>query len=88
MAEGTQLELVLLDLVRQGRGTWGWYQIETKLSRIEVPRAPNAIAILKEMAQRGLVMRYVEPGSPNDRWELTPDGASLLESKKADFDPK
>ena len=80
MTEITQLEFALLELVKKGKGHWGWYQIESRLSRMVVPRTPSAMSVLKELATRGLVLRFTEEGSPNDRWEITPEGRLLLEN--------
>ncbi|MCL1462919.1 hypothetical protein [Argonema galeatum] len=74
----TQLELVLLQLVAKGEGKWGWYELANALSRRDVPREPDMMVVLKKMAADGLVKEYVQSGSPRDRWELTPAGASIL----------
>jgi PadR family transcriptional regulator PadR len=36
------------------------------------------MTVLKNLAQQGLVKRYVEKESPHDRWELTSKGEVLL----------
>ncbi len=74
----TQLELVLLKLVAKGEGNWSWYEIATSLSRLDVPREPDMMIVLKNLAAEGLLRRYVEQGSPRDRWELTPAGNKIL----------
>jgi PadR family transcriptional regulator PadR len=79
MAMLTDYEIVLLDLVRKGKGEWGWYQIERRLSNMDVPREPGAMTILKSLKGRGLVVRHVTPGQPNDRWEITDAGRAELE---------
>jgi PadR family transcriptional regulator PadR len=74
----TQLELVLLKLVAKGEGNWSWYEIATSLSRLDVPREPDMMIVLKNLAAEGLLKRYVELDSPRDRWELTPAGNKIL----------
>ncbi|WP_413174420.1 hypothetical protein [Anabaena azotica] len=74
----TQLELVLLQLVSKGKGGWSWYEIANSLSRLDVPREPDMMTVLKDMKSKGLVERYIQPGSPGDRWELTPAGSEIL----------
>jgi PadR family transcriptional regulator PadR len=74
----TQLELVLLELVDKGQGKWSWYELANALSRRDVPREPDMMVVLKKLANEGLLRRYVEPGSPRDRWELTPEGKNWL----------
>ncbi|WP_026731181.1 hypothetical protein [Fischerella sp. PCC 9605] len=74
----TQLELVLLELVAKGEGNWSWYEIASSLSHIDVPREPDMMVVLKNLAAEGLLKRYVEPGSPRDRWELTSAGNKIL----------
>ncbi|MCL1463406.1 hypothetical protein [Argonema galeatum] len=36
------------------------------------------MVVLKKLAADGLLKRYVEIGSPRDRWELTSEGSILL----------
>ncbi|WYL97329.1 MAG: hypothetical protein HEQ35_29200 [Gloeotrichia echinulata IR180] len=74
----TQLELVLLELVAKGEGNWSWYEIANHLSRLDVPREPDMMVVLKNLAAKGLLTRYVQPGSPRDRWDLTPTGTKML----------
>jgi PadR family transcriptional regulator PadR len=74
----TQLELVLLQFVERGKGEWSWYELANALSRRDVPREPDMMTVLKNLAQQGLVKRYVEKESPHDRWELTSKGEVLL----------
>ena len=73
-------EQTILDLVRRGDGKWGWYQFEIRLSNIDVPRNPDLMTVLKRLADLGLVVRHLNPGSPNDRWELTEMGRSELKA--------
>ena len=77
----TQLELVLLQLIEKGKGQWSWYELANALSRRDVPREPDMMTVLKDLAQRELVKRYVEKESPRDRWELTSKGEFLLNQK-------
>ena len=74
----TQLELVLLQLIERGKGQWSCYELASSLSRRDVPKEPDMMRVLKNLAERGLVRRYVEKGSPRDRWELTLEGELLL----------
>lgn len=74
----TQLEIVLLELVDKGQGKSSWYELANALSRRDVPREPDMMVVLKKLANKGLLQRYVESGSPRDRWELTPEGKNLL----------
>lgn len=74
----TQLELVLLELVAKGEGKWSWYELANALSRRDVPREPDMMVVLKKLAADGFLKRYIEAGSPRDRWELTPEGTSIL----------
>jgi PadR family transcriptional regulator PadR len=76
----TQLEFVLLKLVDKGKGQWSWYELANALSRQDVPREPDMMEVLKNLAHRGLVNRYVEKDSPRDRWELTLEGIVVLEA--------
>lgn len=76
----TQLELVLLQLIEKGQGQWSWYELANALSRRDVPREPDMMTVLKNLIQQDLVKRYVESGSPRDRWELTLKGEFLLKS--------
>lgn len=74
----TQLELVILELVAKGQGKWSWYELANALSRRDVPRSPDMMVVLKKLAADGLVKRYIETGSPRDRWELTAEGSIFL----------
>ena len=74
----TQLELVLLALVARGKGKCSWYQLAKQLSYRDVPREPDMMVVLKKLAADGLVKRYIETGSPRDRWEWTTEGSILL----------
>lgn len=74
----TMLEIVLLELISKSEGKWGWYELGQALSRRDVPREPDMMVVLKKMASMGLVKRYIEAGSPRDRWELTPEGSQIL----------
>ena len=38
------------------------------------------MTVLKRLADLGLVVRHLNPGSPNDRWELTEMGRSELKA--------
>jgi PadR family transcriptional regulator PadR len=69
----TQLEFVLLKLVDKGED-----ELANALSRQDVPREPDMMEVLKNLAHRGLVNRYVEKDSPCDRWELTLEGITVL----------
>ena len=80
----TTLERALLQIVHEGAGQWGWYQLATRLSRMDVPRVPDMLSTLKDMAGRGLVQRHVVPGSPQDRWEVTEKGFAVLKASEAD----
>lgn len=74
----TQLELVLLKLVVKGQGNWSWYELANSLSRLDVPREPDMMAVLKDLVAKDLLERHILPGSPRDRWELTPAGTKIL----------
>ncbi len=74
----TQLELVLLQLVAKGKGSWSWYELANSLSRLDVPREPDMMIVLKDLATKGLLERHIQPGSPRDGWELTPAGTKVL----------
>ena len=63
----TQLEFVLLQLVAKGDGKWSWYEIAQALSRLDVPREPDMMQVLKKLAAEGLLNREIQPGSPRDR---------------------
>lgn len=77
----SELEMVLLRLVQQGGGRWGWYQLASRLSRLDVPREPDMMARLKALVEDGYLVRHTSPGSPNDRWELTEAGREALRQK-------
>ncbi|NES99453.1 MAG: hypothetical protein F6K61_02555 [Sphaerospermopsis sp. SIO1G1] len=74
----TQLELALLKLVAKGKGNWSWYELANALSRLDIPREPDMMVVLKDMITKDLVERHIQPGSPRDRWELTPVGTKIL----------
>ncbi|MEG4325796.1 hypothetical protein [Microcoleus sp. herbarium5] len=74
----SQLELVLLELVAKGQVKWSLYELANALSRRDVPREPDMMVVLKKLAADSLVQRYIETGSPRDRWELTTEGTILL----------
>lgn len=74
----TQLEFVLLQLVAKGEGKWSWYEIAQALSRLDVPREPDMMQVLKKLAAEGFLNREVQPGSPRDRWELTLSGQNKI----------
>lgn len=78
----TQLEFVLLQLVAKGEGQWSWYEIAQALSRLDVPREPDMMQVLKKLATEGFLNREVQPGSPRDRWELTEAGKSKIQMDK------
>lgn len=85
MNKPTLLELTLLRIIHRGNGQANWYQLETGLSRMDVPRVPGMMTVLNEMVARGIVTRRVTPGSPFDKWQLTEDGLALLEAAETDF---
>jgi len=76
----SELEMVLLRLVEKGGGRWGWHQLASQLSRVDVPRQPDMMSVLKKLAAEGLLVRHVIEGSPNDRWELTEPGKQAIAS--------
>lgn len=76
----TELELAILRLVEKGQGKWGWYQIATKLSNMDVPRSPDMMDVLRRLEARGIVKGTKVPDSPRDTWELTEAGKTLLET--------
>ena len=78
LTQFTQLELVMLELVTKGQGKWSWYELANALSRRDVPREPDMMVVLKKLAADGLVQRYIETGSPRDRWELTTERTIFL----------
>ncbi|WP_414563809.1 MULTISPECIES: hypothetical protein [unclassified Anabaena] len=74
----TQLELVLLKLVAKGQGNFSWYELANSLSRLDVPREPDMMVVLKNLVAKGLLTRHIQPGSPRDSWDLTPIGTNIL----------
>jgi len=72
------LDLVILKLIHEGNGQWGWYQLETRLSRMEVPRSPDLMTVLKSLSSQGLIVQRLTEGSPNDRWEITEKGLKQI----------
>jgi DNA-binding PadR family transcriptional regulator len=78
----TQLELTLLQLVAKGEGEWSWYEIAQALSRLDVPREPDMMQVLKKLVAEGFLNREVQPGSPRDRWELTEAGKTKIQMAK------
>jgi hypothetical protein len=78
MTDLTPLERTLLKLVDAGKGKWGWYQIEIRLSMLNVERSPDSMTVLKGLAARGWLRRSVTEGSAQDRWEITTEGIALL----------
>ena len=80
----SKLELVLIELVAKGAGNWSWYEIGQALSRRDVERETDMMVALKTLAADGLLKRYVEPGNPRDRWEVTPEGQKIMAPKLQD----
>lgn len=80
----TTLELALLRLIHKRAGEASWYQLETGLSRLDVPRTPDAMTVLNELGARNLVVRSVTPGAAFDRWELTEQGRMALAAADAE----
>jgi hypothetical protein len=80
MSNLTTLELALLRLIHKEDGKANWYQLETGLSRLDVPRTPDMTTVLNELITRGLVVRRVVTGSPFDKWSLTDKGLAALEA--------
>ncbi|MDH6059940.1 hypothetical protein NWP17_05730 [Chrysosporum bergii ANA360D] len=74
----TQLELVLLKLVAKGQGNFSWYELANSLSRLDVPREPDMMTVLKNLVAKGLLKRHIQPGSPRDSWDLTPTGMKMV----------
>lgn len=74
----TQLELALLKLVAKGQGNFSWYELANSLSRLDVPREPDMMVVLKDMVAKDLLKRHIQPGSPRDSWALTPTGINIL----------
>jgi len=85
LSQLTQLELVLLELVAKGQGKWSWYELANALSRRDVPREPDMMIVLKQIAANGFVRQYIEINSPRDRWELTLEGSIILADKTIDI---
>ncbi|AUX35896.1 MULTISPECIES: hypothetical protein [Sorangium] len=86
MSELSALEAALLQIVNEGRGEYSWYAIVSHLSDMDVPRDPDAMVALKELARCGLLRRHVNPGSPQDKWEITSIGLEALQRRLADED--
>jgi hypothetical protein len=84
MPELSVLEAALLQIVNEGKGEYGWYAIVSHLSDMDVPRDPDAMVALKELARRGLLRRHVSPGSAGDKWEITDIGLTELQRRFAD----
>src|SRR5258708_22993778 len=88
--EVTVTEAAVLDIVEKGHGAYDCYNIEISLSSMDVPRDPGAMAVLKDLATRGLVRLHVRKrGSRGDRWKITELGMDALRvtsvpSKRAD----
>ena len=78
MRELSALELILLKLVNEGRGRFGWHTLATRLGAMNAPLRPDMMVTLKRLAAEGLVVRHVVPNSPHDRWELTDQGRTAL----------
>lgn len=68
----------VLSIVRQGEGTFSWYNIERRLSNEDVPRQFDLMAILIELSAVGLVVRNQAHGSEDSTWELTDSGVHYL----------
>ncbi len=72
------LEVALLELVRQGQGEYSWYSIASRLTRMNVPRQPDAMAALKQLVEDGLLVRETQQGSARDHWRITEAGIVRL----------
>ncbi|MEA5551039.1 hypothetical protein VB713_08615 [Anabaena cylindrica UHCC 0172] len=48
------------------------------LSRLDLPREPDMMVVLKNLVARGLLERHIQTGSPRDRWNLTPASTKIL----------
>jgi hypothetical protein len=54
----TKLERILLGLIQTGRGRWSGHNLETRLSQMDVPHDPDAMAVLKGLEAREMVKRH------------------------------
>ena len=81
MRDISELELAILILVSQGEGKSSWYQIAIKLSNMDVPRSPDMMVVLKQLAVEGFLKRTINLNSPMDAWELTEMGKMILSNK-------
>lgn len=72
----SELELALLEALE--RGGRSWRAIASRLSGMEVPRAPDMMVALKALQAKGYLGCRTEPGSPKDTWSLTEDGRERL----------
>jgi len=74
----SEIELIILQLVSRGEGKYSWYEIAQGLSRLDVPREPDMLSVLKKLEIEGLLTRRIEPDSPRDSWELTGEGRKIV----------
>jgi DNA-binding PadR family transcriptional regulator len=72
-----KFEKAILKVIRDGKGEYGWYIIEMRLSILDVPRDINLMDTLKELEKRGLITSI--PRETHGKWELTEQGNILLD---------
>ena len=72
------LEKALLDIVSVGNGSHTLHSIGVELSNRSVPRQPDMLKALKELAERGLLVRTMVPGTSGDAWCITEAGRHRL----------
>jgi DNA-binding PadR family transcriptional regulator len=77
MNQYTDLEIAILEAIREGEGKWSWYGIARQLGgRYE--GESRLIYILRDLEQKGLVEEIKDNDKPNKPWKITSEGLKIL----------
>lgn len=74
----TEFERAVLTILASASEPLGWYQLERRLSNLELAERPNLPEVLSGLRQRGLVDETAAASEPKVRYSVTAVGAAAL----------
>jgi hypothetical protein len=78
MDDKTIFEKTVLQIIKDGNGEYGWYNIAGRLSNLDVPRSIDLMECLRDLEKRSLARTLPKEEMPHGVWELTEQGNIFL----------
>ena len=75
----TSFDLLVLESLSRSGEALGWYQIERRLSTVQISERPHLPGVLTRLVEKGLVVGMPFAVEPLQRYMITESGRRALE---------